>query len=60
MAQVTIFNNDPANVTITVVAGDPPVDQSALVAQLQQQVTDLTAANTALQTKITNALAALA
>ena len=60
MAQVTIYNNDPANVTVTVLSGDPPQDQAAQVAQLQQQVTDLTAANTALQAKIDAAKAALA
>ena len=46
MAQLTIYNNDPANVTVTVVNGDPPVDQSALVAQLQAKIAaSLTAAN---------------
>lgn len=47
MSQVTIFNNDPANVTITVVSGDPPVDQTALVASLQA---DLATANANLAT----------
>lgn len=51
-AQVTIYNNDPANVTVTVLSGDPPQDQSALVAQLQQQVSDLTAQLNAANAKI--------
>lgn len=51
-AQVTIYNNDPTNVTVTVLSGDPPVDQSALVAQLQQQVADLTAQNAALTAQL--------
>jgi hypothetical protein len=47
MAQVTIYNNDPTNVAVTVVNGDPPVDQSALVAQLQAKIASgLAAANT--------------
>lgn len=61
MAQLTIYNNDPANVTVTVVNGDPPVDQSALVAQLQAKVAaGLTAANssvTAAQAALTAAQA---
>lgn len=60
MAQVTVFNNDPTNVTVTVVQGDPPVDQTALVAQLQAQVQTLQGQLTTLQTKIANAIAALA
>jgi hypothetical protein len=59
MADVTIYR-DPAQVNIVVVDGVPPVDQTALVAQLEKQVADLTEANAALQTKITNAQAALA
>jgi len=59
MADVTIYR-DPAAVNVIVVDGPPPTDQSALVAQLQKQVADLTTANAALQTKITNAQAALA
>ena len=65
MADVTIYK--PAAVTVAVVDGDPPVDQSVLVASLQAQVATLTAqvstlttANTALQAKITAAQAALA
>jgi hypothetical protein len=56
MAQVTIYNNDPANVQISVVNGDPPVDQSALVAQLQAE---LTAANTKLANGLTAANASV-
>jgi ethanolamine utilization cobalamin adenosyltransferase len=58
MAQVTIYK--PADVTVTVIDGEPPVDQSAEVAALQAQVQSLTAENTALQVKIANAQAALA
>lgn len=43
MADVTIFKS--ASVTVEVIDGNPPVDQSALVAQLQ-------AANAALQAKL--------
>ena len=66
MADVTIYR-DPAAVNIVVIDGVPPVDQTALVAQLQKQVADLTASNAAkdqtiahLQSNITNAQAALA
>lgn len=58
MADVTIYK--PANVTLDVIDGTPPADQSALVAQLQAEVATLTAANAALQLKIDNAKAALA
>ena len=72
MADITVFK--PAALTVAVVDGDPPTDQSALVASLQQQVaqltaanqsltgqvSQLTAANATLQQKITNAQAALA
>ena len=51
MADVTVYK--PANVTVQVVDGNPPVDQSALVASLQAQVA-------ALQAKIDAAKAALA
>ncbi len=60
MAQITLFNNDPTNVTVTVIDGNPPVDQTALVSQLQAEVASLQAQVTALQTKIANAQAALA
>lgn len=72
MADLTIYK--PAGVTIQVIDGDPPVDQSALVAQLTADLAtrtserdalqvQLTAANamvTALQGKIATAQAALA
>jgi hypothetical protein len=65
MAQVTIFK--PADITVQVIDGNPPADQSAEVAALQAQVTSLTAerdtlaaANAALQAKIDAAKAALA
>jgi hypothetical protein len=51
MADITIYK--PAAVTVEVVDGVPPVDQTALVAQLQAQVA-------ALQAKIDAATAALA
>lgn len=51
MADVTVYK--PAGVTVQVVDGNPPVDQSALVAALQAQVA-------ALQAKIASAQAALA
>lgn len=51
MADVTVYK--PANVTVQVVDGNPPVDQSLLVASLQAQVA-------ALQAKIDAAKAALA
>ena len=41
MADVTVHK--PANVTVEVIDGDPPADQSVLVTQLQSQVTQLTA-----------------
>jgi hypothetical protein len=39
-SQVTIYR-DPAAVTVNVVDGVPPVDQSALVSQLQASVATL-------------------
>jgi hypothetical protein len=55
----------PVGSVVNAVEGDPPVDQSSLVASLQSQVTALTterdaalSANTALQAKITAARAA--
>jgi predicted secreted protein len=41
MADVTIYK--PATLTISVIDGNPPADQSALVASLQGQVATLTA-----------------
>jgi hypothetical protein len=58
MAQVTVYAD--AGIVVDVVAGSPPVDQSAEVAALTAQVAVLTAQNAALQTKIANAQAALA
>ena len=57
MADVTIYK--PSTLTVNVVDGDPPVDQSATVAQL---TTDLAAANatiTELKAKIAAAAADL-
>lgn len=42
MAQVTVFKD--ADITVTVIAGPPPVDQTALVASLTAQVAALTEA----------------
>lgn len=58
MADVTIYK--PASVTVSVIDGDPPVDQSALVAQLTAQLADMTSQRDALAAKITAAKAALA
>jgi hypothetical protein len=58
MAQVTIFK--PAEITVQVIDGNPPVDQSAEVAALQAQVQALTAERDALLAKIAAAQAALA
>lgn len=61
---ITIFK--PADVTVTVIDGDPPTDQSATIAALQSQVAALeaerdtaVAATAAAQAKIAAALAAL-
>ncbi len=48
----------PEGVECEVKEGSPPVDQSAEVAALTQQVADLTTANAALQSKIDAAKAA--
>jgi uncharacterized protein YlxW (UPF0749 family) len=53
---ITVFK--PANVQVIVIDGDPPVDQSALVASLQSQVATLTGERDALQAKIAAARAA--
>lgn len=58
MADVTIYK--PAAVTVSVVDGNPPPDQSATVASLQAQVATLTAQVVALQAKIAAAQTALA
>ncbi len=55
---MTIFK-DPA-ITVTVIDGAPPVDQSALVASLQAQLATRTAERDALAAKVAAALAALA
>jgi hypothetical protein len=61
----TIHVYYPAGSVVNAVEGDPPVDQSSLVASLQSQVTALTterdaavSANGALQAKINAARAA--
>ena len=72
MADVTIYK--PAGISLQTIDGDPPVDQTALVAQLQQQLTaaqqqlvtvsaerdSLTGQVTTLQGKINAAKVALA
>lgn len=51
VAQVKVYVIDPA-VQVEVIAGSPPVDQSAEVASLTQQVADLQAAKATLQGKL--------
>ncbi len=72
MADVTIYK--PAGISLQTIDGDPPVDQTALVAQLQQQlaaaqqqlavaqqqVSVVTAERDTLQGKVNAAKAALA
>lgn len=58
MADITLYK--PAALTVSVVDGVPPIDQTALVASLQAQIATLNATIVALQTKIANAQAALA
>lgn len=58
MADITIFK--PASVTIEVIDGPPPVDQSAQVAQLTGDLAVMTAQRDALVAKIAAAQAALA
>jgi hypothetical protein len=50
---ITIYK--PAGTTIDIIDGDPPVDQSATVAQLQADLATRTGERDALQTKIDNA-----
>lgn len=50
---ITIYNDDP-NTVVTVIDGNPPVDQSVLVAELQAQVASLTAANASLTAQVTH------
>jgi multidrug resistance efflux pump len=47
---ITIFK--PADVIVTVIDGDPPVDQSTLVASLQADLAAANASNAQLQAKI--------
>lgn len=58
MAQVTIYKD--ATVTIDVVDGPPPVDQSAQIATLTAEVATLTEQLAAANAKIDAAKAALA
>jgi multidrug resistance efflux pump len=53
---ITIFK--PADVQVTVIDGDPPVDQSAQVAALQADLAAANAANATLQSRIDAARAA--
>lgn len=53
MADITIFK--PADLVINVVDGDPPVDQSALVAQLQAENAALKAVIQAVKNAVANA-----
>jgi hypothetical protein len=50
MADVTVYAL--AGIPVEVIAGSAPVDQSAEVAALTQQVADLTASNEAKQAKL--------
>ena len=50
MADITVYK--PAAVTLVVVDGDPPVDQTALVASLQAQVASLQSQLTAALDKL--------
>ena len=54
---VTVY--DPDSV-VSVVIGNPPIDQTAEIVGLQAQIATLTTANAALQAKITAAQQALA
>lgn len=58
MADITLYK--PAGVNVVAVDGDPPVDQSATVAALSQQVTDLSNQVSTLTAKITKAQSDLA
>lgn len=50
MADITIYK--PADIQLTVIDGDPPGDQSALVAQLQADLAAANSATSAVQTKL--------
>lgn len=54
---ITIFK--PAEVTVTVIDGDPPTDQSATIAALEAERDAALAQVAAMQAKIDAALAAL-
>jgi len=58
MADITVYK--PAGVNVVAVDGDPPVDQSATVAALSQQVTALSAQISTLSAKIAKAQSDLA
>lgn len=58
MATITIHK--PADVQLVVVDGDPPVDQTELVADLRSEIIALNVTITNLQAKIDTAKAALA
>lgn len=53
-----VYYNSQTEAAPIVIDGEPPVDQSALVSQLQAQVTQLTGERDALQTKIDAAIIA--
>lgn len=50
MAQITVYK--PADITLEVIDGDPPVDQTALVASLQASVASLQADNALLVSQV--------
>lgn len=56
MADITIYK--PVGLEVVVIDGQPPVDQSALVAQLQNDLAAMTVARDALAAKIAAAVAA--
>lgn len=58
MGQVTVFHD--ADITVTVIDGPPPVDQTALVATLTASLAAMTAERDALIAKIAAAEADLA
>ena len=57
MADVTIYK--PSTLTVNIVDGDPPVDQSATVAQLTTDLATANATISKLQAKIAAAAADL-
>jgi hypothetical protein len=58
MPDITVHKR--ADLTLTVIDGDPPADQSALIAQLNAAIRSLDDEIMALRIKIANAQAALA